>query len=104
MNLELRDGILYADNLHFSFGEIRHGAVVPNGRHEVSAVYSHAHGQDLPNISGVGWIGHAEDVAVFVGRVRNRSLIPCSITTARLLGLLERAEQDAQAVTFELII
>jgi hypothetical protein len=101
MRLELRDGILYADNLHFSFAEVRHGATVPAGRHEVSTIYSHVHGTDLPNVVDVGWVGHHEDAAVLLGRVRNRNLIPCSITTVRLLGLLERAEQSGEKVTFE---
>jgi hypothetical protein len=101
MRLELNNGILYADNLHFSFAEVRHGATVPTGRHTVTTIYSHVHGEDLPNVADVGWVGHHEDAAVFLGRVRNRELIPCSITTGRLLGLLERAEQIGETVTFE---
>lgn len=106
MKLIVADGTLWADGLFFSYVEAGNGrANLPVGRYEVAAQYSHAHGKDLPNASGLGWVGPANDrhsapCDIVLGRVRKGDvLLPCANHVSRLLALIETAEDRGQAIS-----
>ena len=109
MKLSIEAGALYVDQLFFCYAGAGHerNALQP-GRYPVATQFSHAHGQELPNAAGLGWIGPCIDRAaaecdVILGRVRGSDgLLPCSAHVGRLLALLETAESRGQTV--ELVV
>lgn len=106
MKLSIKDGALYADNLFFSYCEVTHGSdSIQPGRYAVEARYSHHHGEDLPHVESVGWIGpatHRNDTtcALILGRIRGRAnVLPCPSFVIRLLAMLNEAEDRGESVT-----
>lgn len=70
---------------------------------EVEARYSHHHGRDLPIADGFGWIGADSKVAIVLGRVvkSDGSVIPCKLTEARLMGMIDHATDVGKKITLE---
>lgn len=102
MKLVLDSGILYADNLFFSYAEAPHGrATLRPGRYSVSTQFSHAHGRELPLAQDLGWIGSdPAECDIVLGRVRSgNALLPCSAHVGRLLALIEAATERGAATT-----
>lgn len=109
MNLSIKDGILYVDNLRFCLAEAGNGREdLQPKRCQVSTQYSVAHKQELPHAFGLGWIGpatsaDAPECDIVLGSVRSRqSLIPCASYVGRLLAILEVAEDAGKTV--ELVV
>lgn len=106
MKLLIRGNSLFADNLLFSH------VGVPNaqrdqfqpGSYEVTARYSHDFERDLPHADGLGWIGADAACAVVLGRVvdGHGQVLPCRVTEARLVGLLETLEERGGRCTLEI--
>lgn len=103
MLLSIQDGALYCDGLFLSYcGVSDERQALRYGRYAVETRYSHAHGEDLPYVDGIGWVGPSStrgDVAceLALGRVRNRAdVIPCPTFVVRLLALLEAADERGQ--------
>ena len=109
MKLLLKNGALYVDQLFFSYAGAGNGrdALQP-ARYQVSTQYSPAHGCELPNASGLGWVGpaigaDAPQCDIVLGRVLNGdALMPCANHVGRLLALVETAEGRGAAV--ELVV
>jgi len=109
MKLTLKLGVMFVDNFFFCYAKPGNGNVALSpGRYSVQTQYSHAHGEDLPNVEHVGWVGaqsrNGVALDLVLGRVLNgQDLLPCAPTLGRLLALLEAAEDCGQAVTLEVI-
>ena len=109
MNLSIKDGAFYADNVFLCYCEAGNGRddLQPQ-RCQVSTQYSVAHKQELPHAFGLGWIGPATSADVpecdiVLGSVRSRqSLIPCASYVGRLLAIIEVAEGAGK--TIELVV
>ena len=100
MKLRVADNHLYADNLIFSMAEVVNAS--PTLSAPVEIRFSHHHGEDRVFAEGLGWVGAAKDDAIVVGRVRsNDGLIPCRVTETRLIGMVERAQDDGRNVRLE---
>lgn len=109
MKLLITNGTLYADGLFYCYAGVPNGRNdLQPGRYPVTAQFSHAHGQDLPNAVGLGWIGpavrrDADQCDIVLGRVRGGDgVLPCASHVSRLLALLETAESRGSAV--ELVV
>ena len=100
MKLRVADNHLYADNLIFSMAEVVNAS--PTLSAPVEIRFSHHHGEDRVFAEGLGWVGAAKDDAIVVGRVRGGDgLIPCRVTETRLIGMVERAQDDGRSVRLE---
>ena len=104
MRLTIENGTMFVDNMFFGYVGAGDGcAGISNGTYPVSTQYAHKFGKDLPNASGLGWIGDDAECAIVVGRVRaGAGVLPCSGHLSRLLSLLEAAEDRGALV--ELVI
>lgn len=109
MKLTIEAGTLYADNIFFSYAGAGNGRdSIQPGRYPVTTQFSHAHGQELPNAAGLGWIGpaisrDAGECDIVLGRVRGGDgVLPCASHVSRLLAILETAESRGSAV--ELVV
>ena len=105
MNLLIKDGVLYADNLRFCLAEAGNGrSDIPTGRFEVSTQYAHVHGKVLPDALGLGWIGASYECDVVLGSVRGRNgVLPSPGSLGRLLAMLEVAEGNGSTVWLEVV-
>lgn len=105
MNLSVRDGALYADNLKFCYCEAGNGRPnLPTGRYEVTTQFSHVHGRILPDAIGLGWIGASPECDIVLGGVRGRNgVIPSPASLGRLLTMLEVAEDAGTTVMIEVL-
>lgn len=101
MKLSISSGSLYADNLFLCLVGAGNGRTsLPDGRYKVATQYSHAHGTDLPNADGLGWIGTNQKCDVVLEAVRgNRMVTPAHGALLRLLALLEAAEERGKTAT-----
>ena len=104
MKLSIQGNRLYVDNLMFSHCEVKDGHGDKPFSGEVSTSYSHYHGRNLPKVDGLGWIGADHKVSVVLGRVvrGDGEVIPCQLTEARLMGMLERNEEMGGRATLEI--
>ena len=104
MKLTIQGNRLYVDNLQFSHVEIRDGHCDKPFNGEVSTAYSHYHGRNLPKVDGFGWIGADSKVSIVLGRVvkSDGEVIPCQLTEARLMGILETNEEMGGRATLEI--
>lgn len=105
MNLSIKDGILYVDNLRFCLAEAGNGRPnLPTGRYEVATQYAHVHGKVLPDAIGLGWIGASHECDVVLGSVRGRNgVLPSQGSLSRLLAMLEVAEGNGSTVWLEVV-
>ena len=103
MNLLITNGTLYVDNFFLCYCEAGNGRdSLPVGRFPLETRYSHAHGEDLPHVEHVGWIGPSSraDVScdVVLGRVRGSDgTLPCRSFVGRILAMLAVAEDDGKS-------
>lgn len=105
MNLTLRDGVLYVDNLKFCLAEAGNGRPnLPTGRFEVATQFSHAHRAVLPDANGLGWLGAMPGCDVVLGSVRGRDgVIPSPSVVGRLVAVLEIAEGRGAPIWLEVV-
>ena len=103
MNLLIKDGVLYADNLRVCLAEPGNGRPnLPTGRYEVTTQFSHIHGRILPDAIGLGWIGASPECDIVLGGVRGRNgVIPSPSALGRLLALIEAKEDMGAIVMLE---
>ena len=107
MRLTIELGTLYVNNVRMCFvGEKDGSEALQSGSYEVNTIYSHAHGCDLPNAQGLGWIGpsnrpNAPECDIVLGRMRdgNGQVVNCPSYVTKLLALLEDAEERGQSCT-----
>ena len=104
MRLSVRGNKLFADNLMFSHAEVNDARCDQYGSFPVEVRYSHAHERDLPMATGLGWLGADASCAVIVGRVvpRDGKVLPCIVTESRLIGMLNRAEEQGGRCILEI--
>ena len=106
MNLSVRDGALYADNLKFCYCEAGNGRTNIEPRSgEVRTSYSHKLGEVLPFVDDIGWwIGSDLECDIILGNVlSSNGPIPCGSCVKRLVGMVERAESIGERVTLVVI-
>jgi hypothetical protein len=105
MNLLIKDGVLYVDNLRFCLAEAGNGRDdLPTGRYEVATQYATVHGKVLPDALGLGWLGATYQCDCVLGSVRGRAgVLPSQGALSRLLALLEVAEGNGQSVWLEVM-
>ncbi len=105
MNLSIKDGVLYADNLRFCLAEPGNGRDrLPTGYFEVTTQYAHVHGKVLPDAIGLGWIGAGYECDCVLGSVRGRNgVLPSQGSLSRLLAMLEVAESAGRPVWLEVV-
>ena len=105
MKLAIKNNALYVENLFFCYVEIINGKPLQPGHYAAETRYSHHHGEDLPHVESVGWIGpatHRNDTpcALILGRIRGRSnVLPCPSFVIRLLAMLNEAEDRGEPTT-----
>ena len=104
MKLSIQGNRLYADNYILSHCEVEDGHRDKSFSGEVSTAYSHYHSRNLPKVDGLGWVGADHKVSVVLGRVvkSDGEVIPCQLTEARLMGILERNEEMGGRATLEI--
>lgn len=105
MKLSIQGNRLYVDNLMFSHCEVKNGHGDKPFSGEVSTAYSHYHSRNLPKVDGLGWVGAAPECAIRVGRVvtGDGSVMPCSVTEARILCMVAFNEEKGGKTTLEII-
>lgn len=105
MNLSIRNGVLYVDNLRFCLAGVGNGRNdLPTGRYEVATQYAHVHGKVLPDAYDLGWIGATRECDIVLGGVRGKNgVVPSQNSLGRLLALLEVAEGNGQSVWLEVM-
>lgn len=103
MNLSIRDGMFYADNVFLCYCEAGNGRPdIPTGRYEVTTQYSHVHGKVLADAYDLGWVGADPVCDIVLGGVRGKNgVVPSPNSLGRLLALLEVAEGNGSAVWLE---
>lgn len=103
MNLSVKDGVFYADNLQLCYCEAGNGRPnLPTGRYEVAKQFSHVHGKVLPDAYDLGWIGATHECDIVLGGVRGKNgVVPSQNSLGRLLALLEVAEGNGSTVWLE---
>ena len=100
MKITVQGHRLYVDGLLFSHGEVKDGYGDKSFSGEVEPRYAHSVGRELLHVDGLGWLGAAPECAIRVGRVvrSDGSVMPCSATEARLMGVAnwtaERASES----------
>lgn len=104
MKLEIEDGVLYADGLHFC--KVRPGngrTSFPNGIFEVEVRTAPEHDyENLAFADGVGYFGGTVQHDIVVGRVFSRNgLIPCTVDGGRLSRTVETAVERGERVTLK---
>ena len=102
MRLKISGNTLYTDGIklcHVSFKQSRKAF---DGEAEVR--YSHVAGRDLAIADGIGWFGADPVCSIVVGRVvdGNGDVLPCKLTEARLLGMMNFAANKGQRCTLEI--
>ena len=105
MNLSIKDGVFYVDNLRFCLAGVGNGRNdLPTGRYEVATQYAHVHGKVLPDAIGLGWIGASYECDYVLGSVLSRNgVLPSQGALSRLLAMLEVAEGNGSAVWLEVV-
>ena len=105
MNLSIKDGNFYVDNLKLCLAGVGNGRTdLPTGHYEVATQYSTVHGKVLPDAIGLGWIGASYECDCVLGSVLGRTgVLPSQGSLSRLLALLEVAEGNGQSVWLEVM-
>ena len=105
MNLSIKDGAFYADNLFLCYCGAGNGREsLPAGRYEVATQYAHVHGKVLPDAIGLGWIGSSYECDCVLGSVLGRNgVLPSQGSLGRLLAMLEVAEGNGSTVWLEVV-
>lgn len=105
MNLSIKDGAFYADNVFLCYCEAGNGRDrIPTGRFEVATQFSHTHGKVLADAYDLGWIGADRGCGIVLGGVRGRNgVVPSQNSLGRLLTILEVAEGNGQSVWLEVM-
>ena len=103
MNIEIQHGVMYVDQVRFSFAEAGNGRTdIQHGSYPIEARYSHVHGKTLPHADGLGFVGFTPDCSVVLGKVRGKSnLIPSSDIVRRLLAVIETYEEVGRGAVLE---
>ena len=103
MNLSIKDGVLYVDNLRFCLAGVGNGRdCLPTGRFEAATQFSHVHGKVLCHAYDFGWIGADRGCDLVLGGVRSRTgVVPSQNSLSRLLALLEVSEGNGFPVWLE---
>lgn len=101
MNLSIRDGAFYADNVFLCYAGAGNGRPnIPHGRFEVATQFSHVHGKVLANVYDLGWIGASPECDIVLGGVVGRSgVIPSRNPLGRLLAMIQAKEDMGSSVT-----
>lgn len=104
MKLSIHGNRLYADNYILSHCEVEDGHRDKSFTGEVEPRYAHAVGRELLHVDGLGWLGAAPECAIRVGRVvrSDGSVMPCSVTEARILGMANYAVEQGKRITLEI--
>lgn len=102
MKLKISGNTLYTDGFklcHVSFKQVRKAF---DGEAEVR--YSHVAGRDLAIADGIGWFGADPGCSIVIGRVvdGNGDVLPCKLTEARLIGMMNFAADKGQRCTLEI--
>ena len=104
MKITVQGNRLYVDNLMFSHCEVKdgHGDKPFSGTAEPR--YAHSMGRELLHVDGLGWLGAAPECAIRVGRVvrSDGSVMPCSVTEVRILGMANYAVEQGKRITLEI--
>lgn len=104
MKLSIQGNRLYVDNLMFSHCEVKdgHGDKPFSGTAEPR--YAHSMGRELLHVDGLGWLGADHQCAIRVGRVvrSDGSVMPCSVTEARLMGVANWTVEQGKRITLEI--
>lgn len=105
MNLSIKDGVLYVDNLRFCLAGVGNGRdCLPTGRFEAATQFSHVHGKVLCHAYDFGWIGASYECDCVLGSVLSRNgVLPSQGALSRLLAMLEVAEGNGSAVWLEVV-
>lgn len=101
MKLSIDHDILRVDNVHFCHVRPGNGRLdLPTGAYPVATTYSHQSAKNLPNASGLGWLGTDDQCDVILVGVRGGTKpVPSLGHLVRLLALLETAEDRGAKVT-----
>ena len=101
MKLLISGNVLYTDGFKLCHVSFRQGRKQFDGPAEVR--YSHVAGRDLVIADGVGWIGADPVCSIQIGRVvdGDGEVLPCKLTEARLLGMMNFAADKGQRCTLE---
>ena len=104
MKIAIQGNRLYVDNYHFSHCEVKDGNGHKPFSGEAEPRYSHAHGEELIHVNGLGWLGGQPSCNVVLGRVvqGDGSVIPCRVTEARLMGIANYATENGKRITLEI--
>lgn len=104
MRLTIQGNRLYCDNLMFSHCEVKDGHGDKSFSGEVDPRYAHSVGRELLHVDGLGWLGADPQCAIRVGRVvrSDGSVMPCSVTEARILGMANYAVEQGKRITLEI--
>lgn len=104
MKLTIQGNRLYADNYILSHCEVKDGHRDKSFSGEVEPRYAHSVGRELLHVDGLGWLGAAPECAIHVGRVvrSDGSVMPCSVTEARILGMANYAVEQGKRITLEI--
>jgi hypothetical protein len=105
MNLSIRNGNLYIDNIRFCFVEPGNGrSDLPLGRYPVTTQVAHHFGTELVLADGIGWLGANQKCDIVLGMVRGRNvLLPCEASADRLFRLVDTYQEVDSKVTLEIV-
>lgn len=104
MKLSIQGNRAYLDNLMFSHAEVKDGHGNKHFSGEAEPRFSHHHARELLHVDGLGWLGAAPECAIHVGRVvrSDGSVMPCSVTEARILDMANYAVEQGKRITLEI--
>ena len=104
MKITVQGNRLYVDNLMFSHCEVKDGHRDKSFSGEAEPRYSHAHGTELVHVDGLGWMGAQPSCDIVLGRVvkSDGGVLPCRVTEARLIGLVNYATEHGKRITLEI--
>ena len=102
MKLKISGNTIYTDGFKLCHVSFKQGRKAFDGEAEVR--YSHTAGRDLAIADGIGWFGADPICSIVVGRVvdGNGDVLPCKLTEARLLGMMNFAANKGQRCTLEI--
>lgn len=104
MKISVTGNRMYVDNFILSHCEVKDGHRDKSFTGEVEPRYAHAVGRELLHVDGLGWLGAAPECAIRVGRVvrSDGSVMPCSVTEARILGMANYTVEQGKRITLEI--
>lgn len=103
MKLRISKDIFYINNLYVCHVGAGDGSDdIRSGRYPVTTQFSHAHGDILPQVDGIGWIGADPGCDIVLGRVRSGGgVIPGKPFVDMLLNKIEAAEGMGKSIFLE---